>query len=112
MGGACRESYRLTVNRRWLRPSRIVRAVRWNWRLILKDNLGWLPCLVLGHRAYNTSTLYEPPEHACSRCGNWLRHLDPKPGEWQPSPEVAEQRKQWVNAKPLGELMNRRGVER
>lgn len=95
MGGASRESYRVTVSRRWLRPSRLFRLRRWEWRLVFEDNLAWLVCAIVGHRPYNTSTIYEAPEHACQRCHLWLRHLDPKPGEWTPSPEVAEQLRRW-----------------
>lgn len=83
MGGGCRETYRLTRN-----PRVLLRARTWkyNKRLLIDDNFAWLVCAVLGHRSYNTSTIYEKPEHACSRCHSWLPQLDPK--EWHPSSAV------------------------
>ena len=110
MGGACRESYRVTVNRRWVRPSRLYRALRWNWRLILEDNLAWIVCGIFGHKAYSTSTIYEPPEHACSHCHQWLTHLDPKPGEWHPPPGAPHWADQSLN-KPLLLQTQRRRTE-
>ena len=79
MGGACRESYRV-----WKRPFAWRSVLRWRtWRyasgrrLVFDDNLMPLVCAVIGHQPYNTSTMYEPPETACHRCHQWLRHLDP-----------------------------------
>jgi hypothetical protein len=79
MGGACRETYRLTVN-----PSVLLRRRTWRYNkaLLLKDNLAWLVCAIRGHKAYNTSLRDEKPEHACTFCGRWLPKLDPT--DWTP----------------------------
>ena len=77
MSGACRASFQLKFWRRWLFSRR---AWRYHYDLILKDNVAWVICALRGHRPYNTNCLDEPPEHACSYCGEWLRELDPQ--EW------------------------------
>ena len=74
MSGGCRETYSVRRNPRMLFRWR---TWRYNKRLLFDDNLMWLVCAVVGHDSYNTSTIYEPPEHACRRCHQWLRHLDP-----------------------------------
>lgn len=99
MGGASRESYRV-----FSRPYNWRAVLRWRtWRyaysrrLVLRDNFGPLVCAVFGHKPYNTSTIYEKPEHACSYCYQWLRHLDPV--DWVPSPEIARLNAANANAK-------------
>jgi hypothetical protein len=82
MGGACRESYRMSAILRYQR-GRVFTRRFWryfNWRLFAADNFAWMACAIIGHRPYNTSTVSEPAEHACSRCYQWLKALDPT--EW------------------------------
>lgn len=85
MGGAAREGYAVwNRHQRWnLLRWRSWRN-RWTRRLIFEDNVMPLVCAVVGHRPYNTSTIYEPPEHACARCHRWLRHLDAVPVGHEP----------------------------
>ena len=85
MSGACRETYLVTRN-----PKALLRwrSWKWNWRLILVDNLAWMVCAVFGHRPYNTSTINDKPEHACHRCHRWLRALDPQ--HWFPPNYASE----------------------
>ena len=78
MGGASREGYAI-----WRRPYNWRALARWrtwrhSWsrRLVFDDNVMPLVCWVIGHYPYNTSCVGEAPEHACSRCHQWLRHLD------------------------------------
>ena len=73
-GGACRDSFSVRRN-----PQALLRWRTWrfNKRLLFDDNVLWLACAIIGHRPYNTSPVYEPPEHACRRCHRWLPHLDP-----------------------------------
>jgi len=94
MSGACRETYNLRINPRVLLRWR---TWKYNKRLLFDDNLMWLMCAVLGHRPYNTSTIYEKPEHACERCHCWLRHLDPQ--DWTPTPQAAMNLAAALNAK-------------
>jgi len=72
--GACREGLSIRRNPRALLRWR---TWRYNWRLVVKDNLAWIVCAMTGHGPYNTSTVYEPPEYACDYCGSWLPELNP-----------------------------------
>lgn len=82
MGGGCREGYALWKPPHNWRALFRRRTWRYSRRLVFEDNLMPLVCAMVGHRPYNTSTIYEKPEHACQRCHSWLRHLDPV--DWLP----------------------------
>lgn len=79
MSGASREM--MNVWRAWrVRGWRGLRRVL-RWRTLrnrydradfLGDNFGPIGCFFLGHKPYNTSTIYEPREVACRRCHRWL----------------------------------------
>lgn len=92
MSGACRENFSI-----WRNPRMLLRRRTWRYskRLVFDDSVLWMVCAVIGHRPYNTSTIYESPEHACRRCHRWLRFLDP------PIPVPSEP---YINARiPKGE---------
>lgn len=76
MGGPARESFRLNIAWRRLFKWRTWRYAH-NRKLLFEDNIMPLVCLARGHVPFNTSTIHEPIEYACSRCHRWLSHLNP-----------------------------------
>lgn len=72
--GAARETFALWRN--WRGVWRKLRRGHMDWRLLFDDNVMPAVCKVVGHDAYDTGTIYDPPEMACRRCHRFLPHLN------------------------------------